>query len=172
MAKTQVYSAEMKAREVRLVREHAQDYPSEWAAISAVAGRLSAETVRKWLRQAETDERKRPGLTMENAAEVRALKRKVAEPERTIQILTEVTRFFRPGGRPATAVICAQAPLARHAAEQLPGNEVDGLRARRRLAAWVRGDLRDLIPGIGRRIPVDRVVVKHTSRRVVSGSTH
>ncbi len=96
MAKTQVYSAEMKARAVRLVREHAQDYPSEWAAISAVAGRLgmSAETVRKWLRQAETDEGRRPGLTTEDAAEVRALKRKVAELERTIQILTEATRFF------------------------------------------------------------------------------
>ncbi len=96
MAKTQVYSAEMKAKAVRLVREHARDYPSEWAAISAVAGRLgmSAETVRKWLRQAETDEGHRPGLTTQDAAEVRALKRKVAELERTIQILTEATRFF------------------------------------------------------------------------------
>ena len=97
MAKTQNYSAETKARAVRLVREHAGDYPSEYAAMQAVAQRLgigSAETLRKWVRQAETDEGKRPGLTTQEAAEVRALRRKVSELEQTIQILTEATRFF------------------------------------------------------------------------------
>src|SRR5690242_9128671 len=45
------YDAETKARAVRLVREHVGDYDSEWAAITAVAGRLglSAETLRKWI---------------------------------------------------------------------------------------------------------------------------
>jgi len=97
VAKTQNYSAETKARAVRLVREHAGDYPSEYAAMQAVAQRLgigSAETLRKWVRQAETDEGKRPGLTTQEAAEVRALRRKVSELEQTIQILTEATRFF------------------------------------------------------------------------------
>jgi len=97
VAKTQNYSAETRARAVRLVREHAGDYPSEFAAMTAVARRLgigSAETVRKWVRQAETDEGGRPGVTTAEAAEVRALKRKVSELERTIQILTEATRFF------------------------------------------------------------------------------
>jgi transposase len=97
VAKTQNYGAETRAKAVRLVREHAGDYPSEWAAIGAVAQRLgigSAETLRKWVRQAETDEGNRPGLSTAEAAEVRALKRKVSELERTIQILTEATRFF------------------------------------------------------------------------------
>ncbi len=91
------YSAEMKAKAVRLVREHSGDYPSEWAAIGEIAQRLgigSAETLRKWVRQAETDEGNRPGRTSEEAAEVRALKRKVSELERTLVILTEATRFF------------------------------------------------------------------------------
>jgi transposase len=91
------YSAEMKARAVRLVREHSGDYPSEWAAIGAVAQRLgigSSETLRKWLRQAEVDVGAKPGTTTAEAAEVRALKRKVSELERTISILTEATRFF------------------------------------------------------------------------------
>jgi transposase len=91
------YSAELRAKAVRLVREHAGDYPSEWAAIGEVSRRLgigSSETLRKWLRQAETDEGSRPGTTTEQASEVRALKRKVSELERTIQILTEATRFF------------------------------------------------------------------------------
>ena len=97
MARTQNYSAETKAKAIRLVREHAGDYPSEWAAIGAVAQRLgigSSETLRKWLRQAEVDEGSKPGLSTAEAAEIRALKRKVSELERTIQILTEATRFF------------------------------------------------------------------------------
>ncbi len=96
MVKTQNYGAETKAKAIRLVREHAGDYPSQWAAITAVAGRLgmSAETLRKWLRQAEVDEGKAPGITTAEAAEVRALRRKVSELERTIAILTEATRFF------------------------------------------------------------------------------
>jgi len=97
VAKTQNYSAETRAKAGRLVREHAGDYPGEYAAMTAVAQRLgigSAETLRKWVRQAETDEGKRPGLSTAEAAELRALKRTVSELERTIVILTEATRFF------------------------------------------------------------------------------
>lgn len=91
------YSADVRARAVRLVREHAGDYPSEYTAITEVAKRLgigSAETLRKWVRQAETDEGTRAGTTTEQAAEVRKLRRKVSELERTIEVLTEATRFF------------------------------------------------------------------------------
>src|ERR1700740_46693 len=51
------YDEKTKARAVRLVREHRNDYGSEWAAMRAIAGRLgmSAETLRKWVRQAEVD---------------------------------------------------------------------------------------------------------------------
>jgi transposase-like protein len=96
MAKTQNYSAETREKAIRLVREHAGDYPSEYAAITAVARRLgmTAETLRKWIRQAEVDEGKAPGVTSEEAAQVRALRRKVAELERTIEILSAATGFF------------------------------------------------------------------------------
>src|SRR5260370_31614928 len=97
------YSAELRGKAVRLVRDHAGDYPSEWAAIGAVAQRLgigSAETLRKWLRQADVDEGAKPGTTTAEAAEVRALKRKVSELERTLEILTEATRFFARAADP------------------------------------------------------------------------
>jgi transposase-like protein len=57
------YDASTRAKAIRLVREHAEDYPTEWAAITAVAGRLgmSAETLRKWVRQAEVDAGEKPG---------------------------------------------------------------------------------------------------------------
>lgn len=44
------YDQDTKAKAIRLLREHADDYPSEYAAITAVARRLEMipETLRKW----------------------------------------------------------------------------------------------------------------------------
>ena len=103
MAKTQNYSRETRERAVRLVREHAGDYPSEFAAMKAVAARLgigTAETLRKWVRQAEVDAGQAPGVTTAEAGQVRELKRKVAELEATLAILVEATRFFAREGDP------------------------------------------------------------------------
>jgi transposase len=90
------YDQDIKAKAIRLVREHAGDYPSEYAAITAVAQRLgmTPETLRKWIRQAAVDEGQAPGVTSESAREIRELKRKVSELERTIEILSAATGFF------------------------------------------------------------------------------
>lgn len=90
------YDAATRAKAVRLVKEHAQDYDSQWAAICAVAGRLglSGETLRKWVRQAEVDAGEAPGTTTPNAADVRALQRKCRELEQTIEVLKAATSFF------------------------------------------------------------------------------
>ena len=103
MAKTQNYSRETREKAVRLVGEHAGDYPTEYAAIRAVAARLgigSAETLRKWVRQAQVDAGAAAGVTTAEAAEVRRLRRKVAELEQTLSILVEATRFFAREGDP------------------------------------------------------------------------
>ena len=83
------YDEQIREKAVRLVRDHAEGYPTEWAAIKAVSGRLgmNAETLRKWLRQAEVDAGQRLGVTSGESAEIRALKRENAELERTIEIL-------------------------------------------------------------------------------------
>ena len=90
------YDAETRARAVRLVRDHVGDYDSEWAAITAVSARLgmSAETLRKWIRQAAVDAGEAPGVPSESAAQIRELKRKNAELEQTIEILKAATSFF------------------------------------------------------------------------------
>ena len=48
---------ELRARAVRMVQEHQQDYPSQTAAAQAVARQLGLgrETVRRWVVSAEID---------------------------------------------------------------------------------------------------------------------
>jgi transposase-like protein len=90
------YDPETRAKAVRLVLDHRDDYPSEWAAITAVSKRLgmNAETLRNWIRQQQVDDGQRDGVSSEAAAEIRALKRRNAELEQTIEILKAATSFF------------------------------------------------------------------------------
>ena len=90
------YDEQTRARAVRLVREHAEDYASEWEAITTVSGRLgmSPETLRKWVRQAEIDAGEADGVTTSQLREIRELKRKNAELEQTVEILKAATSFF------------------------------------------------------------------------------
>jgi len=90
------YDENTKVRAVRLVREHAGDYETEWAAMKAISARLgmSAETLRKWVRQAEVDAGEAAGVPSETARELRALRRKCRELESTIEILKAATSFF------------------------------------------------------------------------------
>jgi transposase len=90
------YDEQTRARAVRLVTEHVEDYDSEWAAITAVAGRLgmTPETLRRWVRQAAVDAGQADGVSSESAREIRELKRKNAELERTVEILKAATSFF------------------------------------------------------------------------------
>jgi len=50
--------------------------------------------VRKWVRQGEVDAGQRPGMTSEEYAEVKRLKREVAELRRANEILKAAAAFF------------------------------------------------------------------------------
>jgi transposase len=91
------YPPELKERAVRMVAEITGEQGSEWAAITRVAELLGVgtpETVRKWVRQAQVDAGARPGTTTEESAEVRRLKREVAELRRANSILKAASAFF------------------------------------------------------------------------------
>ena len=97
MARKSPYPAELRRRAVAMVAEVRSEYDTEFAAITAVAKRLgigSAETLRKWVRQAEVDSGERSGTSREEAAEIRRLKRKVAELERANEILKAASSYF------------------------------------------------------------------------------
>ncbi len=70
MNKPVKYSPEVRDRAVRMVLEHQDDHGSQWAAIASIAGKIgcTAETLRLWVRRAERDQGKRPGLTTDERA--------------------------------------------------------------------------------------------------------
>jgi transposase len=91
------YPAELRERAVRMVGEVRADHESDWAAITQVAKLLGVgtpETVRKWCRQAEIDAGRRPGVTSEETAELKRLKRENAELRRANAILRSASVFF------------------------------------------------------------------------------
>lgn len=89
-------SPEVKARAVRMVQEHQEDFPSVTAAAAAVAKQLGLgrETVRRWVVDAEIDAGARPGTTSAEHAEIKALKAKVRRLEEDNAILKAATTLF------------------------------------------------------------------------------
>ena len=97
MSRPTVYPAELRQRAIRMVAEVRPSYESEWAAIGAVAQMLgigSSETLRSWIRRAQVDTGQRPGVTSEEAAEIKRLRREVAELRRANEILKAASVFF------------------------------------------------------------------------------
>ena len=90
------YPVEVRERAVRMVFEHQGEYPSQWKAIESIAAKLSInhETLRIWVRRAETDAGARPGLTTDERARMRELERENKELRRANEILKAASAFF------------------------------------------------------------------------------
>ena len=90
MPRGRKYPQELIDRGVRLAIESGRPV----AHVAAELG-LPAETLRKRVRQAEADEGLRPGMpTTEERAEIRELKREVAQLRRANEILKAASVFF------------------------------------------------------------------------------
>ena len=90
------YSPEVRDRAVRLVLEHQGEHDSQWSAITSVASKLgcTAETLRKWVRQAERDRGVRAGLRSDERERLKALEREVRELRRANEILRKASAYF------------------------------------------------------------------------------
>lgn len=102
--KSPKFSAEVIERAVRMVYEAKEQYPSQWAAIKSIAGKIgcTSETLRKWVRQGERDTGARAGPTTSEQQRIKELEREVRELRKTNEILKLASAYF------------AQAELDRH----------------------------------------------------------
>jgi transposase len=90
------YPPELRDRAVRMVFEHQGEYPSQWKAICSIGERLGVhhEALRIWVRRAEVDEGRRPGLTTDERARLKELERENRELRRANGILKSASVFF------------------------------------------------------------------------------
>ena len=90
------YPRELRERAVRMVLDHEHEYPSQWKAIEAISEKLDVhrESLRVWVRRAETDAGKRPGLTTDERARLKELERENKELRRANEILKAASAFF------------------------------------------------------------------------------
>ena len=97
MARPSRYPSELRERAVRMVLESKAHYGSEYEAIRSISAKLgitSPESLRKWVRQAEVDGGVRQGKTTQEIAEIRELKKELAELRRANEILKSASAFF------------------------------------------------------------------------------
>ncbi len=96
LPKGQRHPDELRERAIRMVLDHAHEYPSQWKAIESIAEKLEIhrETLRVWVRRAEVDQGRRPGLTTDERARMKELEHEVNELRRANEILKAASAFF------------------------------------------------------------------------------
>ena len=99
------YPPEMRERAVRMVRESIAESGERIGAVTRVARQLGIgpESLRNWVKQAEIDSGKRPGMTTAEQQRIAELEREVRELRRANEILKAASAFFARGARPAPA---------------------------------------------------------------------
>jgi transposase-like protein len=96
MKKSVKFSPEVRERSVRMVLEHQGEYESQWAAICSIAAKVGCthETLRRWVREHETDSGARPGPTTAEQERIKALEREVRELRQANEILRKASAYF------------------------------------------------------------------------------
>ncbi len=96
MKKSPKFSPEVRERAVRMVFEHRGEYPSLWAAIESIAGKIGCvpQTLHTWVRQHEVDAGQRDGISTTEAQRIKDLERENRELRKANEILKLASAFF------------------------------------------------------------------------------
>ena len=90
------YPPELRERAVRMVQETIEQTGERFGAITRVARQLGvgSESLRTWVRQAEVDGGRRPGVTTKERRRIAELERDNRELRRANEILKAAASFF------------------------------------------------------------------------------
>jgi transposase-like protein len=93
---TRRYSPEEKDAAVRMVRTLREELGTEQGTVARVARQLGygLESVRSWVRQADIDDGRAPGVTTTESAKVKELEQENRELKRANEILKRAASFF------------------------------------------------------------------------------
>lgn len=90
------YPAEVRERSVRMALDRLEDYPTVYAACKELAPKLNvgAETLRRWVVQAQIASGEKTGPTSDELEEIRRLKAEVRDLKEANEILKAASIFF------------------------------------------------------------------------------
>jgi transposase len=93
---TRRYSAEDKARAVRLVRQLRKELGTSHGTIQRVAEQIGCgvESLRTWVKQADVDDGVEPGMTTTEQKRIRELEQENRELRRANDLLKRASSFF------------------------------------------------------------------------------
>jgi transposase len=90
------YPVEQRERAVKMVLDHLDEYRSVYAACRAIGPKVGvgAESLRRWVLQAQVDASARPGVTTVEQQRIRDLEREVRDLKEANEILKAASIFF------------------------------------------------------------------------------
>jgi transposase len=98
------YPDEFRQRALPMLSEARADHKTDHAAIKHVAAKLDVnlETLRLWKKRLDIDEGRQPGTSSEAQAEIKRLKKQIAELEKANEIRSASVFFATELGRPSS----------------------------------------------------------------------